>query len=351
MLLTLFYLSRQSLRLNLPRHLIRISVMTISTLSVNPATLFKTPVRAIWNVEGENVPTLWWPAKNPLPSSENNVGEPHHTVLFMIPGNPGVIDYYTPFLQTVHDTCEGKIDIFGASHLGHSWGSHITDTSKLYSLEEQVENKIAIVDQLRKIYPAGTRFILAGHSMGAWLALRVLKARPNHGIERVFALFPTIHRIADTPNGRKLSKTVLSPSLRTFAGGLISTLRFICSAPPVFQSLVGLIAGQEADMAKVTSQKLLHSYTVKNCLYLGNQEMDAIKIMDEELIEEHASKFVFYYGKTDGWSPIENYHEMQERFPNVKSFLCKQRMVHAFVLGHGEAMGLLVGGWINEKSI
>lgn len=28
-------------------------------------------------------------------------------------GNPGLIDYYTPFLQTVHDTCQGKIDIFG----------------------------------------------------------------------------------------------------------------------------------------------------------------------------------------------------------------------------------------------
>lgn len=28
-------------------------------------------------------------------------------------GNPGLIDYYIPFLQTVHDKCDGKIDIFG----------------------------------------------------------------------------------------------------------------------------------------------------------------------------------------------------------------------------------------------
>lgn len=74
----------------------------------------------------------------------------------------------------------------------------------MYTLEEQVESKIAILDRLREQYPAGTRFILAGHSMGSWLALRVLKARPNHGIERLFELFPTIHRIADTPNGRKM---------------------------------------------------------------------------------------------------------------------------------------------------
>ena len=28
-------------------------------------------------------------------------------------GNPGLIDYYIPFLQTVHNKCDGKIDIFG----------------------------------------------------------------------------------------------------------------------------------------------------------------------------------------------------------------------------------------------
>ncbi|KAF9360071.1 hypothetical protein BGX26_010617 [Mortierella sp. AD094] len=322
--------------------------MTTPTPSqVNPATLFKSPVQAIWNVQGENVPTMWWPAKDHLPLSKDSQKEPRHTVLFMIPGNPGLIDYYTPFLQTVHDTCQEKIDIFGASHLGHSAGSHVTDPSKTYTLDDQVESKIAIVDKLRDMYPVGTRFILVGHSMGAWLALQVLKARPNHGIERVFELFPTIHRIADTPNGRKL-KILFKPTTRSIAGGAVSTLRFIFSAPPVLRSIVGLLAGQKKDMAEITSQKLLHSSVVKNCLFLASQEMEVIRVMDRELIEEHASKFVFYYGKTDEWSPIENYFEMRDEFPKVKSFLCEQGMVHAFVLGHGEAMGLLVGSWINE---
>ncbi|KAF9311791.1 hypothetical protein BG003_007014 [Podila horticola] len=245
-----------------------------STGHTSPASLFKNPIRAIWNVQGENLPTLWWPSRDLDPSTR--------TVLLMIPGNPGLIDYYTPFLQTVHDTCQGKIDIFGASHLGHSSGRHVTDPSRLFTLQEQVDSKIAIFDALTEKFPKGTRFVLAGHSMGSWLALKVLKARPNHGIERVFELFPTIHKIADTPNGRNM------------------------------------------------------------------KEMEQIAEMDTELIQEHSAKFVFYYGKTDEWSPIENYYEMQERFPKVKSILCDQGMVHAFVLGHGEAMGVLVGGWISE---
>ncbi|KAF9946221.1 hypothetical protein BGZ70_003329 [Mortierella alpina] len=285
--------------------------------SINPAALFQSPVQAIWNVQGENVPTLWWPAKEQ--SSAAGDKEAHHTVLFMIP----------------------------ASHLGHSAGSHVADPSRLYSLEEQVESKIAILDRLRETYPPNTRFILAGHSMGAWLALRVLKARPNHGIARIFQLFPTIHRIADTPNGRKM-KNLFGPVSRSILGGTVSTLRFVFSAPPILQSIVGFVTRQDADMAGVTSQKLLHSSVVKNCLFLAGQEMEAINIMDKELVEEHASKLVFYYGKTDEWSPIENYYEMRDQFPKCKSYLCDQGMVHAFVLGHGEAMGLLVGSWINE---
>ncbi|KAF9909513.1 hypothetical protein EC991_008495 [Linnemannia zychae] len=317
--------------------------------TVNPATLFNSPVRAVWNVQGENVPTLWWPAKGHLTTKKEPKGtdKPVNTVLFMIPGNPGLIDYYIPFLQTIHDKCEGKIDIFGASHLGHSAGAHVIDPSRLFTLEEQVENKIAILDRLREMYPAGTRFILAGHSMGSWLALRILKARPNHGIERIFELFPTIHRIADTPNGRKM-QNLFKPSVRSIVGGTVSTLRFIFSAPPVLNSIVSLVTRQDGDMARVTSQQLLFSSVVKNCLFLAGQEMEAIKVMDKETIKQHADKFVFYYGKTDEWSPIENYYEMQKEFPQVKSLLCEQGMVHAFVIGHGEAMGVLVGQWIHD---
>ncbi|KAF9581983.1 hypothetical protein BGW38_000812 [Lunasporangiospora selenospora] len=287
--------------------------------AVNPAPMFKSPVRAMWNIQGDQVPTLWWPSRE-APSSPPKEGRSlQHTVLFMIP----------------------------ASHLGHTAGSHVSEPSRLYSLQEQVECKIAIMDKLFEIYPKGTRFILAGHSMGSWLALQVLKARPNHGIERLFELFPTIHHIAETPNGRKM-KSLFKPVTRSILGGAVSTLRFIFSAPPVFQAIIGAFTGQDGEMSKVTSEQLLHSSVVKNCLYLAGQEMEQIKEMDISLLKEHASKFVFYYGKTDEWSPIENYYEMQELFPEIKSFLCDQGMVHAFVLGHGEAMGLKVGAWINE---
>jgi hypothetical protein len=84
------FLARPTLHRPL-RRLSALSVRTLMTSSTttpaNPATLFKSPVRAIWNVQGENVPTLWWPAKGQLTTkSPKGTEQPVHTVLFMIPG-------------------------------------------------------------------------------------------------------------------------------------------------------------------------------------------------------------------------------------------------------------------------
>lgn len=71
----------------LPHRILQAAMTTASSApppSVNPATLFKSPVQAIWTVQGENVPTLWWPAKGQSSASEDK--ETPHTVLFMIPG-------------------------------------------------------------------------------------------------------------------------------------------------------------------------------------------------------------------------------------------------------------------------
>jgi len=62
-------------------------IMTSSSSStVNPGTLFKSPVRAIWNIQGENVPTLWWSAKTTSADQLAHKGSEPHTVFFMLPG-------------------------------------------------------------------------------------------------------------------------------------------------------------------------------------------------------------------------------------------------------------------------
>jgi hypothetical protein len=63
------------------------------------------PLKLILQDEQHSTETLWWPSKN---NDENYI-------LVVIPGNPGVIDYYVEFLSTVHDELGKKIDIVGGS--------------------------------------------------------------------------------------------------------------------------------------------------------------------------------------------------------------------------------------------
>lgn len=94
----------------------------------NPATLFKSPVRAVWNVQGENVPTLWWPAKGQLTTkTPKGTEQPVNTVLFMIPGtftythtrasfqliglplHPLILELFAIFFVLANDCCQNTV--------------------------------------------------------------------------------------------------------------------------------------------------------------------------------------------------------------------------------------------------
>jgi hypothetical protein len=56
--------------------------------------LLQTPLKATWNVAGKLTETSYWPALD----SSNKI------VLFLVPGNPGLVDYYTTFCEAIHRT-------------------------------------------------------------------------------------------------------------------------------------------------------------------------------------------------------------------------------------------------------
>lgn len=70
-------------------------------------------------------------------------------------------------------------------------------------LHAQVASAIEAFDTVKEHY-GDAKIVLVGHSIGSWIALQVLKARPE-AVAAIFLLLPTISHIGSTPNGRKLS--------------------------------------------------------------------------------------------------------------------------------------------------
>ena len=163
-------------------------------------------------------------------------------------GNPGLLDFYVPFLNAIYrgansdpsssssspSSTTTSVTIFAHSHLGLSSyvGLGNSDRGSCFSwpekssvaLRAQVQAHLEFLDELLVAYDDDptTRVLLVGHSIGCWLIQEILKAhaagalRPRVG---AYMLFPTISHIVRSPNGRKLSVRISSspaPSLPLF---------------------------------------------------------------------------------------------------------------------------------------
>ncbi|CAG8515486.1 976_t:CDS:2 [Cetraspora pellucida] len=352
------------------------------------------PLKTTFDISGTLTETLWFPVdKQTKKSSENNL------IFFMIPGNPGVIDYYTDFLTTIYEENDKLINVIGVSHLGHSHDPHNQTAETLYSLQDQIEHKIMCFDKLREKFEKEEdmkpKFILAGHSVGGHICkevwcfylirdirlrnldcgtnipnsiivkssnrpidyemkmfkvfadLHILKARPNHGIERVYALFPTLQHILKTPNGAMLSPLLFGEFQRNISASFIQLIR-TSLFPSFFKSLIRLCTAQSDPYLSITTDKLLHGHIVKNALYMASSEMESITELEEEFYRNNLNKFVFYFSGGDRWAPLSHYEDMVQRYPEGKVLLCDQGIPHSFVLGYGEIMGKKVSNWIKD---
>ena len=168
---------------------------------------------------------LWWPC-----ASQDSSLVPR-TVLLFIPGpctllspflflltcdfsgNPGLLDFYIPFLDAIYHEANSSVTIFAHAHLGLSsyiGGDHLFPDTSSVSLPAQIQAHVEFLDELLAAYGPETSVLLVGHSIGSWFIQEMLKARatalrPHTRRDGAFFLFPTISEIGRSPSGKKLS--------------------------------------------------------------------------------------------------------------------------------------------------
>ena len=174
-------------------------------------------------------------------------------------GNPGAADFYIPFLSALHTLTRGQIEIVAVEHAGHS----VLEASEMeppgpMHVVEQIHHKVAFLTKLHA-EDRRRRFILAGHSVGAYICTQARavradgaaaatanevgssggvpddhahRARPQllqedapWTIKHVYCLLPTLHDIGATPNGRRLTVSVQAARACCSAGRLRTQAR------------------------------------------------------------------------------------------------------------------------------
>ena len=97
-----------------------------------------------------------------------------------------------------------------------------TENPDLFNLDGQVRHKVAFVEEH---IPKDTELHIVGHSIGAKICIDLVHKFQSSHKTKGYLLFPTIERIAQTPNGRRLWP-ILGPLRRVvvFAASLVNLI-------------------------------------------------------------------------------------------------------------------------------
>ncbi|KAI1204570.1 uncharacterized protein F4807DRAFT_465481 [Annulohypoxylon truncatum] len=321
----------------------------------------------------------------PKPFVDDRVHESQirNILIFFIPGNPGLVDYYEPFLSALRGLLDetaslqhARFQIYGQDLAGFRDDDHepFTQQRKPHDLEYQIQHTLTALSQLR--VESGSRkgfpydeVLLVGHSVGAYMTLelfhRLLRNQdlaPQLNLTSGILLFPTIHHISSSSNGQKLDLLRRTPVLGDNAYRVAQT--FLHLVPQsALHWIVSKVLRFPAHAAGVTTRWLKSRDGVWQTLHMGMDEMKVIgeDSWDEELWEiahdakahdKVVPKFFFFFGRNDDWVAShyrdEFIRKREKQTDRTKLIVDEGNIPHAFCIKDSEVVAEKVSTWINQ---
>ncbi|KAK6340614.1 hypothetical protein TWF696_008939 [Orbilia brochopaga] len=322
----------------------------------------------------------------PSPSAQLDPSQADDYAFIFLPGNPGLISYYTNYLtslsQHLSNTAlpSARFTVFGASLAGFNVSSSppSPSTTAFHPLEAQVNRQIDILTHLLSAHPT-LKVILAGHSLGAYLLLeslhrmsadpahRALKRRIIGGI----GLFPALTHLSRSPSGRTFSALLSTPGLLTILIFLANILAFIVPTA-VLSFLIGLVNPHFDTDARRTTVSFIKSPTgISQAIKLGQDELRTIRddVWSDDVwgseIARGDTELVFYFGEKDHWVAdaerdtlirIRGRGGMRRQGDDAtekwkpRMFVCEDGVQHSFcvVTRNSELLAEKTATWIEE---
>ncbi|KAK1779846.1 hypothetical protein QBC45DRAFT_477402 [Copromyces sp. CBS 386.78] len=256
------------------------------------------------------VPFLEYPSPNATSaniSSNSSTTKPKRYLLFFISGNPGLIDYYAPFfshLRSLLNELESKsfssaspgqqpitFHIYGQNLIGFSDSDHApfapgSPETEPFVLEEHISHLYSSLLDLNQKSGGFDQIILAGHSVGSFLALEILHRSLQSSsssspslqlpISTALLLFPTIHQMHLSPSGLHLSRIRSIPFLNNYAHVLAKS--FVDLVPGfALRWITRRVLGMSEHGSEITTKFLQSRDGIWQGIHLGKDEMGVIR--------------------------------------------------------------------------
>ncbi|KAL2000394.1 hypothetical protein VTN02DRAFT_3188 [Thermoascus thermophilus] len=351
---------------------------------------------------------------DPYPDPDRDA---HPTTIFFISGNPGLISYYHAFLALlsaelgrssssssrtipappsfrIYGASLGGFEVSGTGD-GDDGGSVAAGPAqqeeKVYGLQEQ----IALVEaRLRGVMRAYSnrnrsrvrrgpkpRVILIGHSVGAYIAMEILRRHREGRVQGDadadadadaaafdivggILLFPTVVDIAKSVAGRRVAWLLyLVPQLALVASLLAKALTWALPTA-ILRSVIRLVMGFPPEDAVDTTLAFLRSKRgVRQALHMAADEMREITAdqWSDEIWgtsssaakQQPPSQLVFYFGRNDHWVAERTRDEIiamrgKSKKGGPRMVVCEDGVPHAFCIRHSDVMARKVARFIRD---
>ncbi|CAF9940595.1 MAG: hypothetical protein ALECFALPRED_008767 [Alectoria fallacina] len=249
------------------------------------------------------------------PSTDAVDGKTQDYLIYFIPGNPGLIPYYQPFLSRLYTLLSSSSTIESSRfHIcGHSLeGFEFAQDGKKskrprnpLGLEQQITAQEKLFYHHVRSHQNRTgnspKVILMGHSVGCYMLLELIQQHPNkieEGEEDFdliggILLFPTITHIAKSPLGMVFGKLLQVPYFPVVIGTIATTLSSL--VPDSFlHRLVKLVTRFPEHLAKDEMTTITDDKWDKEVWGAATSEGTNNR-------DTASSNLTFYWGKKDSW--------------------------------------------------
>ncbi|KAL7594545.1 hypothetical protein Lser_V15G28663 [Lactuca serriola] len=256
---------------------------------------------------------------------EIHATNPRFHVLF-IPGNPGVVSFYTDFLESLYEQMGETASITGIGYISHSekdW-----EHGRLFGLKEQIDHKINFIQQ--ELQTIEVPLILIGHSIGSFMSLEIYKRIPEK-VAYIFALYPFL--AVDTKSQqqsiiKKISRSQLTSNV---ISAIVALFGFLPIWASRFIAKISLGKSWSTTALDALCTRVLKYHTMRNVLYLTMTEFEElVKVPDWDFMREKRNRIAFLYGDDDHWAPLHMHDEVVKQVPNAIIEVEKEGHTHAF---------------------
>jgi len=237
--------------------------------------------------------------------------------IVLIPGNPGLIRFYSSYMRKIFNKLDGRYSIYGVAHAGQS--ELYLNNGTIYTLEDNINHKIQYLDDINKSCNNAAEFILLGHSVGAYISLQILRRRPDFKVHYVMCMFPALYEIYQ--GYTLLQRFTTNPYLRRFT---CATFHFL---PELLKDFILNKAGYD----EFLSNKLLNYTFLQNILTMGWNEATTIRAFDDVIINKHIDKVQYLFTENDQYTHFYFDH-FKQTFPKAKVDMAPKDVTHAFII-------------------